>query len=407
MIDNPKSGLLVRSPPWFPAEFISTRWEVVWPNGSKALCFSSEEPDSIRGNEFHLAWCDEKCAWIYIDQTWDNLMMCMRLSGLHIPQTLVTTTPRPQKTLREMLADPHTHVVRGTTFDNADNLPPTFFRELLRKYEGTRLGRQELYAEILDDLKGALWHMDRTRLESGHPDLSKPPGINDLRCNPRNAEELADLRRRLVRVVIGVDPAITTNPWSDITGIVIVGLAEEGHLYVLEDRSLRGKPNEWAEAIFAGIDKWSAHCIVLETNRGGELVESTLRNFALLQKRQLPRILGLNSQEGKVGRAEPVSALYEQGLVHHVGHLAELEDEMTNWEPFMTQEDIEANKKPQKSPNRVDALVFACAELRPNMADYQGLSAMAPPPPPSPTVKQKLSERAGPSRRMSSRWRRN
>lgn len=409
MINSPKSGLLVRSPPWFEAKWISSKHELHWPNGSRALLFSSEEPESLRGNEFHFAWADELCAWIFMRETWAQLILCLRL-GLH-PQVVATTTPKPQKLIRELYDDPHVFKIRGTTFDNAANLPKAQLEELLREFGGTRRGRQELYAEILDQLEGTLWKMERAKLPGGLPDLSDTPGIEDLRVR-------RDQVPRLVRVTMGIDPAITDNPWSDLTGIVIVGLGEDGHLYVLDDVSMRGKPNEWAEKVFEAVERWNVTKIVPETNRGGDLVETTLRYYAQVHNKQLPEIQPINSQEGKVGRAEPISALYDQGRVHHVGHHADLEDEQCNWQPFPgedeTDDDSEISdrtrRRRKRSPNRVDALVFACADLKPNMPDWDMTFNVIRPPdaPANAEAVGKISERARPAsdkKRWKSRWR--
>lgn len=420
MINSPKSGLLVRSPPWFEAKWISSKHELHWPNGSRALLFSSEEPESLRGNEFHFAWADELCAWIFMRETWAQLILCLRL-GLH-PQVLATTTPKAQKLVRELYDDPNVYKIRGTTFDNAHNLPPSQLEELVREFGGTRRGRQELYAEILDQLEGTLWKMERAKLPGGLPDLSDTPGIEDLRVDsakvPEDMRKYAHRMPRLVRVVMGIDPAITDNPWSDLTGIVIVGLGDDGHLYVLDDVSLRGKPNEWAEKVFEAVERWGVSKIVPETNRGGDLVETTLRYYAQVHNKRLPEIAPINSQEGKVGRAEPISALYDQGRVHHVGTHAELEDEQCNWQPFPGEDEQDddsevsdrTRRRRKRSPNRVDALVFACADLKPNMADYDPSFnvTLKPELAHNPDAIGKISERARPradKRQWKSRWR--
>ena len=425
MIDSAKSGLLVRSPPWFRAEWISSRHELIFPNDSRALLFSSEEPESLRGNEFHKAWLDELCAWVYVQETYSQVIMCLRL-GIN-PQCLITTTPKAQKLIRELYDDPTVRKIRGSTFENAHNLPKSQLEELIREFGGTRRGRQELEAELLDQLEGALWKMRRATLEGGLPDLSDTPGIEDLRISHEDGRAII---KRLVRVVVGIDPAITTNPWSDLTGIVVVGLGDDGHLYVLEDCSLRGKPNEWAKAAFEACRRWKAHRIVVETNRGGELVESNLRNYATIQNLELkaegkltesnrlimPEIVDLNSQEGKVGRAEPVSTLGEQGRVHHIGTHGELEDEMCNWQPFPDPDEADqelntdprAQRKKRRSPNRVDAYVFACAELKPNMADYDHTFTVTvqPSAPTDAPTKAKFGAKARQNgRAWKSKWR--
>lgn len=383
MIDSPRSGLLVRSPPWFEARFVSTRSEVIWPNGSKALMFSSEEPESLRGPEYSFAWADELCAWIDIPRTWSNLLFGMRLGDN--PKVIVTTTPKPQPLVRELNADPSVPKIRGKTWDNIDNLPTETVADLVKTYGGSRLGRQELEAEILDALEGALWKMERRKLPDGSPDLSDTPGIEDLRISPAECPELT-------RCVMGIDPAVSTNPWSDLTGIVIGGLGVDGGAYILEDASDKYKPNEWAAVVFDRCARWRVWKIVVETNRGGELVESNLRNYAgrVNAERALARAQGqenvppdlvvpaievLNAQQGKSCRAEPISTLYEQGGVRHVGTHGALEDEMTTWIPPNVEEDeadgsTRAGRKRRQSPNRIDALVYVVAELKPTLRQH-------------------------------------
>lgn len=377
MIENPKSGLLAISPPWFPATYRKTDSEVHWPNGSKALIFASEEPEPIRGNEFSLAWLDELCAFKYLNETWHIILPCMRLGPK--PQIIVTTTPKNQKIIKELRDDPSVKQVRGGTRANLANLPKHVIEALYSEYKGTRLERQELEGEILDDMEGALW--------SGSQ-------IDALRVSPHQVP-------RLVRVVVGCDPAITSSSWSDLTGIVVVGLGEDGHLYVLGDYSKKGKPEEWAARIFEAIENHFADCVVVETNRGGEAIEAILRYHAQAHGKILPNVKTLNSQEGKAGRAEPISALSTQGRVHHVGTHGELEDEQTGWVPFPVSDAGETQTK-QKSPNRLDAYVFACTELKPNMAAYSP-GVMVTPTPPENQLAAKVAARQSYTPRTESR----
>jgi phage terminase large subunit-like protein len=246
------------------------------------------------------------------------------------PQAIVTTTPKPTELIKNLLADRTTHVTRGSTYDNRANLAPNFFSKIIAKYEGTRLGRQELNAEILDDNPGALW--THALIEAAR-----------VRTHPR-----------LIRVVVAVDPAVSSNENSDDTGIGAAGLGDDGQVYVLEDATLAGAtPNEWGSQVVALYDKWKADRIIVEVNQGGDLVESNLRT----QRAWLP-INKVHARRAKELRAEPVSALYEQGKVHHVGVLPELEDEMCDWNPTL---------KNQRSPNRVDWLVYAVTELLPEL----------------------------------------
>lgn len=338
-----ESGFSRICPPWFRPDYEASKRRLTWPNGAIITLYSAEQPDKLRGPEHDFGWADEFCTY-KSPEAWDNFLMGLRL-GLH-PQAMVTTTPRPTKELRDLLKDPTVVVTRGRTLDNAANLAPTFLRKILAKFEGTRLERQELDGEILEDIEGAYWsygQLDALRVTE-HP--------------------------HLVRVVVGVDPAVTSpgrNRNADEVGIVVVGLGDDGVCYVLADYSLAGTPGEWAREV---ITAWSSHqadCIVVETNRGGELVAHTIRTAC--SGGVSPRILDLNSQEGKHGRAEPYVGLYEQSQVRHVGYLAKLEDEMCSWVPAHT----------RVSPNRVDALVFALAELVPFKSAPQPTSVRVAP----------------------------
>ena len=251
----------------------------------------------------------------------------MAMFGLRLgtnPQVVATTTPRPTRLIRDLVADPETVVTRGTTHENARNLAPAFLTAIVKKYEGTRLGRQELNGEILDDNPGALWS--------------------------RNVIEALRVREHppLLRIVVGVDPAATSDPKSDETGIVVAGVDAAGHCYVLADASLQGTPLTWATAVKRVYDQYRADRVVAEKNNGGELVEANLRTV----DRTLP-YRGVWASRGKQTRAEPISSLYEQGKVHHVGTFPLLEDQMCDWAP----------DSGDPSPDRMDALVWALTEL--------------------------------------------
>ncbi len=338
-----ESGFLRVCPPWFMPAYEPSKRRLTWPNGAIITLYSAEQPDKLRGPEHDFGWADEFCTYPSVD-AWDNFLMGLRL-GTN-PQACVSTTPRPTKELRDLLANPMTAVTRGRTLDNADNLSRPFLDRILAKFQGTRLGRQELEGEILEDIEGAYWsyrQLDELRVTE-HP--------------------------RLERVVVGVDPAVTSptrNRNADEVGIVVVGLGSDGLAYVLADYSLAGTPGDWAREV---ITAWSSHqadCIVVETNRGGELVAHTIRTAC--SGGVAPRILDLNSQEGKHGRAEPYVGLYEQKGVKHVGYLPKLEDEMCTWVPART----------RVSPNRIDALVFALSELVPFRAAPQPTSVRVAP----------------------------
>jgi phage terminase large subunit-like protein len=326
-----ESGLLKISPSWNMPLYEPSKRRLTWPNGAFALAFSSYEPDRLRGPQFDTAWCDELASWHYSRETWDNLMFTMRLG--EEPKVAVTTTPKPIRLLRDLIDRPDCVVTRGSTYDNIQNLPPQFFQAILNRYEGTSLGRQEIYADILEEAEGALW--DRDWLD---------------RFRVRHIPE------GLQRIVIAIDPAVTSHEQSDETGIIAVGLGEHENIYVLEDWSGRYSPNGWASAAISLYDKLDADLIVGEVNNGGDMVEYTLRTVdsAIPYK-------AVHASRGKQARAEPVAALYEQGKGHHVGTFGELEDQLCTWEPLSS----------DKSPDRMDALVWAVSELvqagRPNI----------------------------------------
>lgn len=302
--------------------FVASKRQLQWPNGAKSLIFTADEPERLRGKQHMKFWADELAAWRYPD-AWDQAMLGLRL-GKH-PQACITTTPRPIQTLRDLIKDDATIVTKGTTYDNRSNLAEAFFNKIIKKYEGSRLGRQELNAELLDDNPGALWHLkdiDRLRVKES---------------------------TMLARVVVGIDPSVKEDGSGDECGIVVAGLGYDGEFYVLDDISLAASPNGWAkEAIDNGYKRHCADRVVAEINNGGALVESVLRTVD-------PNVSyeGVHASRGKKTRAEPISALYEQGRVHHVGTFAKLEDEMCQWDPELSPE----------SPNRVDALVWAITML--------------------------------------------
>ena len=316
-----ESGILQIAPPWCKPEYKPSLRKLAWPNGAEAITYSAEDPDQLRGPNIDGAWCDELAAWKYAADAWDMLMFTLR-SGQD-PRAVVTTTPRPTKIIRELVAASTTHVTRGRTYDNAANLAPSFLSTIVRKYEGTRLGRQELEAEILSDTPGALWQRDA--LEAlrvrEHPPLS--------------------------RIVVAIDPAITAAEDSDETGIIAAGVgASDGHGYVLEDASLRGTPHAWATAAVRLYHTLKADRIIAEGNQGGDMVEHTIHTV----DPNVPVTL-VHATRGKLTRAEPVAALYEQSKVHHAGTFPALEDQQCTW----TQGDT--------SPDRLDALVWALTHL--------------------------------------------
>jgi len=322
-----ESGILAVAPPWCRPIYEPSKRRLTWPNGVIATTFSAEEPDRLRGPQHDAAVCDELASWSH-PETWDMLQFGLRL-GLK-PRCLIATTPRPTKLLRELLArEGHDVVVtRGSSYDNKANLAPAFFAQIVKKYEGTRLGRQELNAELLEDTPGALWSqglIDGTRI-SAAPELT--------------------------RIVVAIDPAATSGEDADETGVVVVGQDKDGQGYVLADCSGRYTPIEWARIAISAYRTHHADRIVAERNNGGDMVEATLR----MVDQNVP-VTTVWASRGKVTRAEPISALYEQGRMHHVGTFPQLEDQMTN---FTSDFDREATGY---SPDRLDAMVWAATEL--------------------------------------------
>jgi phage terminase large subunit-like protein len=300
---------------------------LVWPNGAVAVLRSADEPEGFRGLQAEAVWADELAAWEY-PEAWDQLQLGVRLGPR--PRQVVTTTPRPTRIIRELVGDSGTVATRGSTYDNRANLAPDFFRQIVSRYEGTRLGRQELHAEILDDIPGALWTRDLIR-------VFPPPRI--LRHG--------ELELDLTRVVVAIDPAVTSGEDSDETGIVVAGLDVSGRGHVLADRTCRLSPDGWAKRAVAAYRDFGADRVVAEVNNGGELVESVIRTVD-------PNVpyTAVHASRGKRIRAEPVAALYEQGKVTHAEVFPELEDQLCTFTP-----------ESGESPDRLDALVWAITHL--------------------------------------------
>ena len=302
--------------------FNQSKYELFWPNGSQGKCFSastSEEAERLRGHQHHLVWFEEMAAARKLEEAWTNMRLGLRLGAR--PHAIISTTPRPRALLRELLDDPNTVVTRATTRDNP-HLHESVRETLYRLYGGTRVGRQELDAEILDDNPGALWRRE---------------WLDD--CRVFNVPDLK-------RIVVAVDPSVT--PGGNEAGIVVVGVGEDGQGYVIDDVSMKGLPSEWARAAVAAYHKWHANRVVAETNQGGKMVEDTIKT---VPSPSVVAYRGVHASRGKYTRAEPISALYEQGRVHHVGFYATLEDELCSWEPG------------GESPNRLDALVHGLTDL--------------------------------------------
>lgn len=330
MIEGP-SGLLACCPPWNRPHYEPSKRRVTWPNGAVAIAYSADEPNRLRGPQHDSAWCDELAAWRFLQEAWDMLMFGLRM-GEH-PQCVITTTPRPLKLLKEIIADPGTVITRGSLYENADNLAPSFVKKTIAKYKGTRLGRQEISGELLDDVPGALW----TRKM-----------IDDCRWHPDPQQAVSKQLPPMLRMVVAIDPAVTSGEESDDTGIIVAGLGYDYHGYVWSDLTCHVSPLEWAQVAVNGYEQHQADSVVGEVNNGGDLVETVVRTVApLIPFKQV------HASRGKRVRAEPIAALYEQGRIHHLGNFSELEDEMCNFVPDAL----------MKSPDRMDALVWAFTEL--------------------------------------------
>lgn len=316
--DVDEDGLLIGRPEYEPS-----KRRLTWKNGALATMFSAEEPDRLRGPQHDLIWADELATWNNLQEAWDMAMFGLRLG--RDPKVLITTTPKPLPLLREILKAKTTVISRATTYANRANLAPAFFTQIVSKYEGTRLGRQEISGELLEEAEGALWN--------------------------RNMIEAARLREplpRMKRIVVGVDPAITNKAESNLTGIVAAGLGVDGRGYLLADSSGRFTPDGWASRAVAQFDSLKADRIVAEGNQGGEMVRHTIQSV----RKGIPVSI-VHASRGKQARAEPIAALYEQGKISHAQPFADLEDQMCTWEPLGD----------MASPDRIDAMVWAFTEL--------------------------------------------
>jgi phage terminase large subunit-like protein len=324
MIDGP-AGLLHVGPRDTRPRWTPSRRRLVWPNGAVGYAFSAEDPEQLRGPQFDAAWCDELAKWHYADETFDMLQFGLRLG--RFPRQIVTTTPRPTALVKRLVDDPRTAVTRAATRANAVFLSPAFLSNVLARYEGTRLGRQEIDGEIIEDRADALW--TRAIIEA---------------ARVRAAPELR-------RIVVGVDPPGSSKPGADRCGIVAAGLAEDGMVYVLEDATVeRAQPAEWAAHAIAVFRRHQADTLVAEVNQGGEMVRAVLRGVDTA----VP-VKTVHATRGKWLRAEPVSSLYAQGRVKHVGAHPALEDEMADFGM--------AGLSSGRSPDRLDGLVYAVTEL--------------------------------------------
>jgi phage terminase large subunit-like protein len=323
-----ESGILAKHPPDFRPHYEPSKRRVTWPNGAMATLYNAVEPDQLRGPQHDAAWCDELAKWSYAKDTWDMLQFGLRLGER--PRQIITTTPRPIPILKEIMALPGTVVTRGSTIENRGNLAPSFLAQITERYAGTRLGRQELDAEILDDNPNALWK--RSMLEAA-------------RIKPEQ-------RPALLRTVVAIDPSGTAgnDDHAADVGIVVAGRAADGKAYVLRDATCNLSPDGWARTAVSAYHNFDADRIIAERNFGGAMVAHVIRTAD--PKASYKEVV---ASRGKWVRAEPVAALYEQGRVKHVGAFPALEDELCAFGP----DGLADNR----SPNRLDALVWAITEL--------------------------------------------
>jgi len=342
MVETGPGSILKNCPPWDTPDYEPSKRRLTWRNGAVATTFSADEPERFRGPGFDTAWCDELGAWKYQQDTWDMLSMGFREGN---PQGVITTTPRPTPVVRELLKDaassaPTVVVSKGSTFDNAVNLAPKFLKMLVAKYTGTRLGLQELLAHMLEDTPGALWTVDmlaRNRVRE-HPALARVAVAVDPQAsdpNRKGADEDKDAE----------------------TGILAGGIDAKGDGYLLRDASGHYTPGEWGERTVLLYDELNADFIVAEINNGGAMVPFVVQAAAEKLWREGKRptrhvnVRVVTASRGKHTRAEPVSALDEQGRIRHVGYFGDLEPQMTTWVPG------------QKSPDRMDARVWLFTAL--------------------------------------------
>jgi len=311
-----ESGILATQKPWNAVEYAPSKRRVTWASGARATVYSADEPDRLNGPQHTRLWCDECGVWQYLDEALDMAYFGLRLGG--DPRMIITTTPKARKRLKSIMDDPHTVVTHATTYENMANLARPFREQILQRYEGTRLGRQEIHGEYLTDILGALWSREMIRYDTPEP----------------------------VRIVVAIDPAVTTGDDSDSTGIVVAARTASGYV-VLDDRTCDMSPGGWAAEAVGAYHEYGADRIIGEVNNGGDMVEAVIR-----QVDPSVSYRAVRASRGKRARAEPVAALYEQRKVVHAKPMPDLEDQMVNFTADM-----------QESPDRVDALVWAITEL--------------------------------------------
>jgi len=324
MVEIGDSSIVKVSDPWFMPEYQPSKRRLVWPNGSMATIYSGDEPDQLRGPQHNRAWVDELAKFRYPQETWDMLELGLRVGSA--PQVVVTTTPRPIPIIKRLIGDSQTVVTSGSTYENKENLSSLFIRRVVERYENTRLGKQELHGQILDDDPRALWSRDV--LEASR--VVEPPS--------------------LFRIAVSIDPPATTGQ----AGIIVAGAGRVGkltHIYILDDVTPEegAKPEVWARAAISAYHKWQADVLVAEINNGGDMVEQVIRT---IPGGTAVHYETVRATRGKYVRAEPVSALWEQGRGHMVGYYADLEDQLCTYVPGDSD-----------SPDRLDAMVWAATLL--------------------------------------------
>jgi phage terminase large subunit-like protein len=345
-IKHPESGLEVVAPPWFKPLYEPSKAQITWPNGAYATIYSAEEPGALRGPAFGLAWCEELAKWEANQQeTWDMLQFCLRSITEPRPRVVVTTTPQPTDTFKSILADRRTVKTGGTMWENARHLDPDFVRYMEDRYQGTRLGRQELEAILDVEMPGALWRrsmIDPHRLPPG-----LPAGVG------------------MVKVVVAIDPSAGSHDPERAaeTGITVNALGSDGHGYLLADLSLKGPPTAWGKVALKAYRAWRADKVIAEKNNGGDMVEHVIKTIEAEPDvhpagRDVPFQLVWASR-GKQTRAEPVANLYEQGKIHHCGRFDDLENQLCSWIP----------DGKRKSPDRLDANVWGFSEIMPGIGE--------------------------------------
>lgn len=320
-----ESGIIACSPPWNKPEYLVSKATLQWPSGASAKLFSGANPEQSRGYQSEKLLIDELFAYKYPEETYDNLSMGCRLG--RNPQIVIPSTPKPTSLMKRIMAGKDTFIITGSTFDNKDNLADSFITNMEEKYGSSRLGRQELFGDILDDNQDAIFN--REYVESN-----------------KITKEYFEEHVELVAIVVSVDPSVSNNKKSNETGIIIGGLGKNGHVYILEDASEQASPDVWAKTVVRNYNNYNCNYVLYEKNQGGLLVKTVIQQI----DNTVP-CEDVWAKQSKITRAEPVAVLYERGLVHHVGSFPTLEEQMCEYETGMV------------SPDRLDALVHLVSKL--------------------------------------------